>query len=500
MRICKVQISTLAKEDSSSSSANNIPQWFKDMSEEQQKAYLEEHPNSKIAKTVKSSKKTDKPAAKEKKDPYAGVPEKDRLVMIAAKERGHTVPPAWRDVWLNDDPAGDMQVKGKDAKGRTQYLYSINHNTRQAALKFERVKQFTKEYPEMAKKIEKDMETSEEAKVLYLISKTGFRIGDEKDTKAKVKAYGASNLTSEHIKITGETVSFDFIGKEGVHQKHTVEDPKLAKMLKGKKGSLFNTKPAKIHAYLDGISENHYKVKDFRTFVATSTALHAIKTLDPPPPPMDQKAYEKAVNAVAKLVSAKLGNTPKMARDSYIDPTVFKGWQCDIDNASTIKKKETSSSSSEEYKAMVDFIETNHYEMNRKLVEKLKSVRALPKGSEERQTAYKEFQQLAKKLGMLARTKDKQEYIKSVKELESALSVKHVEVSHSVIPDHLLLKLRKCKCKEDLMRLRQDVMDKMRNDYGEPQHILKALRDEIDNLIRSHNFQPSGLHGELNWR
>jgi DNA topoisomerase-1 len=401
--------------------SNNIPQWFKDLPKDKQKEYLKEHPNSKIAKQVQAEKpkasvtKTPPAITKEKptkKDSYADVPEADKKQMMIAKERGHTVPPAWREVWTNPDKDGDLQVKGKDSKGRTQYLYSVNFRTQQDMLKFERLKSFTKEFPKMNHKINKDMETSEEAKVLYLISLTGFRIGDDKDTGAKHKAYGASNLTSEHIKIEGTTVHFDFIGKEGVHQQHSVEDAKLAKMLKGKTGRLFDTKPVKIHKYLDGISEQHFKVKDFRTYVATSTALETVANLDPPPPPKNKKEYDRCVSDVCKIVSKKLGNTPKMARDSYIDPLVFKSWETSMDGKALAWAQH-------ENQAMMDFIESNHFSYNKKIIDAYKTFKALPAGKE-RKAAYLAFQAIVKDL-KLVNTQDREKYIESLKQLERSL-------------------------------------------------------------------------------
>jgi len=64
--------------------------------------------------------------------------------------------------------------------------------------------------------------------------------------------------------------------------------------------------------------------KDLRTYVGTKTALVAIEKMDTP---VGEKAIKKAMMEVAKIVSAKLGNAPKMALDSYIDPMVFDRWK-----------------------------------------------------------------------------------------------------------------------------------------------------------------------------
>jgi len=242
-----------------------------------------------------------------------------------AKERGYKVPPGWTKVEVNVDPTAPMQVRAKDGKGRNVYIFSDQHRADAAANKFARVTQFSKEHSTIMSKIAKDFDSSDEAKVLHLINQTGFRVGSDKDTGAKVKAYGASTLTSDHVKINGSKITFDFTGKKGVHQVHTIDDAKLAKHLEGKQGRLFNTNDTKIRKYLDSISPTKgFLVKDFRTHVATGEALKRVKAMEVP---KTAKAKQKAILSVAKEVSAILGNTPTMARDSYINPAVFAAWE-----------------------------------------------------------------------------------------------------------------------------------------------------------------------------
>jgi DNA topoisomerase-1 len=246
-----------------------------------------------------------------------------------AKSRGYKVPPAWENVWVNPDPEAALQVKGTDSKGRSQSIYSSKHHNLASMKKFNRLKQFGAAHKQFMPKIEAALETSDEAKVLYLIDKTGFRIGSDNETGAKVKAYGASTLTSDHVRVNGNKVTFEFVGKKGVKQSQTIDDPKIAAMVKGKQGRLFNTNDSKVRDYLKNISgKKDFKVKDFRTYVATTTALEASDRLPPPSDkPMTAKEKATKIMDVAKEVSRKLGNTPVMARDSYIDPMVFDRYE-----------------------------------------------------------------------------------------------------------------------------------------------------------------------------
>src|SRR5882757_1192926 len=52
------------------------------------------------------------------------------------------IPPAWLDVWINAAAGGIVQAIGKDAAGRSQYLYHASHVRRREAKKFKRVIKF----------------------------------------------------------------------------------------------------------------------------------------------------------------------------------------------------------------------------------------------------------------------------------------------------------------------------------------------------------------------
>ena len=252
----------------------------------------------------------------------------DNKAKATAKERGYRVPPAWHHVEVAKDPSADLQVTGIDSKGRKQYIYTAEASQRGAAQKFARLKQFTRDYPKMMENVESDMKSgakAEEARALYLISKTGFRIGGDRDTGAEQQAFGASTLLGSHVSVKGNKVMFNFVGKKGVQQNHTLEDANVAKWCKGKgpNDRLFNTTPDKVRDYLHEVSGKDYKVKDFRTHVATATAIQTMKGM---PKPTTKTQLTKAVNNVAKVVAEKLGNTPAMAKNAYINPAVWGAW------------------------------------------------------------------------------------------------------------------------------------------------------------------------------
>jgi len=249
------------------------------------------------------------------------------------------IPPAWTDVEINLNPNARNYVRARDAKGRRQLIQNPAFVQAQSDSKFTRVRllDFAKIHAETVK----DAKTDEAAAALLLIQETGIRPGGEKDTGADVQSYGATTLLAEHVKKGGALLTF--ISGKLHHDPDKppktidmpISDPVVRVMLKeraaraGKGGRLFNTDDTKLRAYTDKYGAHP---KDFRTAVGTATAVAAIKELGPPPKPTgdakkDMKAYKKHVALVANRVAAKLGNTPTIALQSYIDPKVFLPWR-----------------------------------------------------------------------------------------------------------------------------------------------------------------------------
>jgi DNA topoisomerase-1 len=251
------------------------------------------------------------------------------------------VPPAWTHVKLSADPTADLQATGEDSKGRTQYLYSAEHAAQASAEKFERLKEFNTALPGIRETLAVDLNNPnatalerEAAAVLTLIDKTGFRIGSEADTGAEKQAYGASTLQAEHVTIDGDTVTFTFVGKKGVDITKELRDPALAAMLEPRVaagGKLFNITDGQVRDYLKE-KAGDFKVKDFRTWNGTSVALSVMQSTKAP---ATEKEFKAAQKAVATRVAEHLGNTPAVALQSYIDPSVWGPWRAQVEKRIT---------------------------------------------------------------------------------------------------------------------------------------------------------------------
>ena len=245
------------------------------------------------------------------------------------------IPPAWTHVQVALDATADLIVKGRDGKGRQQCIYSESHVTRQAAMKFSRITELREKQRKLEVEIEKDTQSKdgnirENAAVLRLINSTGIRPGSDNDTQAKKQAYGATTLEGRHVIAQKRGVRLRFVGKKGVDLDIPVTDAKVAKDLiarkqaAGNKGRLFDTTANKLRNYTHSKDGGSFKPKDFRTAKGTNTAVDLISKMKIPKTTAE---YKRAVRAVAKQVSAVLGNTPTVALQSYIDPTVFSGWR-----------------------------------------------------------------------------------------------------------------------------------------------------------------------------
>jgi DNA topoisomerase-1 len=238
------------------------------------------------------------------------------------------IPPAWKDVMVSTEPNAKLIATGVDTKGHTQPKYSAEHTEKSKLVKFARVKKLTDLMPKLINQSKKDMMNAklsvrerDNAATVHLISKTGFRPGGD-----SADAYGASTLEKRHVKVEGDTISFNFVGKHKVNQVKKLKDPSLAEYLGPRLKSLkdgdkvFATSGASAARYMRKIVGNDYLIKDLRTWTGTSTAKTLIAR---EPVPTNEAELKDQQKRISDVVSKRLGNTPAVALDSYIDPSVW---------------------------------------------------------------------------------------------------------------------------------------------------------------------------------
>ncbi len=306
---------------------------FDSWKKQEQRQWIKDHPTSKfgqhptspvnkeLPKTALTPGQRKKEAEKKFLEIVKSKSPDDRKAFLAARNAGVAIPPAWTNITYHEKPVDGVIAEGTDAKGRRQRVEDAAYRQGRIAEKHKRI-QATLEpkFNSIVNKLKRNLD-SPEAQVLYLIAKSGFRIGDRTDGKTEHQAYGASNLLGKHAKVDGDTVTFDFIGKEGVQQYHVIKDPLIAKMVAGKEPDerIFKTNAEKVRNAWKELGGE--KVHDIRSLLATRIAKNIIaKTIKP----NNDKEYRALQKKVAEAASKKLGNRPSEALNTYVDHEVFR--------------------------------------------------------------------------------------------------------------------------------------------------------------------------------
>ena len=248
------------------------------------------------------------------------------------------VPPAWRDVWISPRPTAKLQATGLDKAGRRQYIYHPDFRARQDQAKHERLIRFAERLPElrlaMAEHMDHEVLDRERvcAVALRLINRAWFRVGTDRYAKQS-KTFGITTLTKRHVQVRGTRVAFEFRAKHRVVVRTVLVDAELADAMKELlelpgRGRLFRYRNddrvvsmtgARLNEYVRDYLGEEFTAKDFRTWGGTLTAAIAFAERGPVEGAAEQR---RAVAAVMRRVGQELGNTPAVARSSYVSPAV----------------------------------------------------------------------------------------------------------------------------------------------------------------------------------
>jgi DNA topoisomerase I len=256
------------------------------------------------------------------------------------------IPPAWKDVWISTDPQGHIQATGVDSQGRTQYRYHEVWREQREVQKFAHMLRFADALPTLRsatirdlgrRHLDRDRVT---AAAVRLIDLGLFRIGGEKYAELD-HHYGATTLQKRDVKVTRDGVAFDYIAKEGKRRTITITDDAVRSVVRvllrsdSTSDSLFsfpdgNTwRPLRSHevsSYIATRAGGHFTAKEFRTWNATVLMALLLANADPAPTARSRKSI---VTASVRGVADWLGDTPTVARASYIDPRVISRYSSD---------------------------------------------------------------------------------------------------------------------------------------------------------------------------
>jgi len=264
------------------------------------------------------------------------------------------IPPAWTDVAINPAATGRVQVIGKDAAGRWQYLYHASHTRAQELRKFQRITKFAQAIPELRKTVARHLRqpglTRERvlAAILRILSTCYMRPGSEVYANEN-GSYGIATLRRKHVNVKGDLIEFDFPGKSGVRQQRQLRDRQVARVIRAtmklpgfnvfkyQNGDGNPTKVTRRHIneYIKEVMGANFSAKDFRTWAGTLVCACALARVDDENPEK-KTARKKKIVAAIKETAEVLGNTPAVCRSSYVCPEIINSYEKGqvIDNCS----------------------------------------------------------------------------------------------------------------------------------------------------------------------
>lgn len=251
------------------------------------------------------------------------------------------IPPAWEHVEIAGSSRAKVLARGRDAAGRRQAIYNPAWRRRRDREKFDRVRRFGEKLPALRAQVAKDLRRRRLTKpkvvacVIALIDCSSFRVGSAAAARES-GAFGITTLRRRHTRFGRSAVTFEFRGKSGQQQRVTVRDPKLVQIvhdlhdMQGYElfrffdddGGIQNVDARHITEYVREHMGAEFSGKDFRTWSGSVRAfeelahsdLHASQT---------QRERQRIIAEAVRSVAEHLGNTPAVARASYIDPRVL---------------------------------------------------------------------------------------------------------------------------------------------------------------------------------
>ena len=261
-----------------------------------------------------------------------------------ARQRIHdlVIPPAWEDVWIAVHPMAHIQAVGVDDAGRRQYLYHPRWRERRDRRKFTRALELAAALPRARGRVTTALrrEGLDRERVLA----ASFRLLDEGAPRIGSARYleqhgsrGLTTLQRRDARVEDSVLTLSFPGKSGKRALIEIDDEDLAAvmselaagrprspLLSYRRGNRrVPLTPADVNSHVRSLTGGAFTAKDFRTLRGTIMAAEALARIGTVDTARDRKRAETlAVRATAEA----LGNTPAVARSSYIDPAVFKAY------------------------------------------------------------------------------------------------------------------------------------------------------------------------------
>ena len=270
---------------------------------------------------------------------------------VTARLKALAIPPAWNDVRCTNQDRHHVLVVGTDGEGRRQYIYHPDWENVRNAIKVERLLRFGRALPRIRRAVVRDLRRNRAqsadgvaALAARLIDKAAMRPGNE--AYALKGHRGVATLARDDVRVDGDEIELNYVGKSGREHDFSVRDRLAAKAMqrlkrsrrknlrraksrrllvyKGHDGEQYALTATKLNNYLAEAARAPISAKDFRTFIGSA---HALELLNEHRDVETKKEREKIVSRTVNAVSERLRNTPAVARSSYIVPTIIEQFE-----------------------------------------------------------------------------------------------------------------------------------------------------------------------------
>jgi DNA topoisomerase-1 len=259
-------------------------------------------------------------------------PVRDRLESIG-------IPPAWTDVWIAPFENGHIQATGLDAVGRRQYIYHPEWRERKDRVKFDRALQLAESLPAARRLVTMDLRSDGVtrqrvlAAAFRMLDSGSLRVGSERYTNEN-GSHGLATLLCADVHFRTDLLKLSFQAKSGKTWESEIVDEDLAALVRVLKRRGGNARllaykdgrtwhpltSADINGYVKERTGSDFTAKDFRTLRGTAAAAVGLAQGGP------QKtvaARKGVISTAIQDAAAVLGNTPSIARKSYVDPRLL---------------------------------------------------------------------------------------------------------------------------------------------------------------------------------
>jgi DNA topoisomerase IB len=230
---------------------------------------------------------------------------------------------------------------GTDAAGRRQYRYHAAWSAVRDANKHDRTLELATRLPRARRRVEESlalpgMPRERALAVAFRMLDHGFfRVGSE-SYRVEHGTFGLATLRRDQVTVERSSVSFHYLAKGGIERSHRLLDPELARsvrsllrrrdpgveLLAWREGTAWrDVHSTDVNDYVRLVTGGDFSAKDFRTWNATVLMAQALAVSEHAPE--NESARRRAVARAVGEVATYLGNTPAVARRSYVDPRII---------------------------------------------------------------------------------------------------------------------------------------------------------------------------------